>query len=256
MSDVKKHRILLSNDDGIHAPGLKVLERIAHTISDDVWVVAPEAEHSGAGHSLSLRKPIRARKLSPQRFAVDGTPTDCVMVALNKILKDQRPTLMLSGVNHGNNIGDDVTYSGTVAAAMESTLLGVPAIALSQATIINQPTKWGTAEHYGPLIIQKLLENPWDPYVLININFPPVVTQSVKGIRVVRQGVRTLRENLLDWYDPSGAPFYWIGAPRDNTPTEVDTDLEAITENAISITPLHIDLTHEATLQSLKSVFS
>lgn len=256
MSTFHKHRILLSNDDGIHAPGLKVLEKIARTLTDDVWVVAPETEHSGAGHSLSLRKPIRVRKLSHQRFAVDGTPTDCVMVALNKILKDKRPTLMLSGINHGNNIGDDVTYSGTVAAAMEATLLRVPAIALSQATSLNQPTKWATAEHFAPIIIQKLLDNPWPPYVLININFPPVVTQSVKGIRVVRQGVRTLRENLVDWYDPHGNPFYWIGVPRDNTPTEVDTDLEAITENAISITPLHVDLTHDATLESLKAVFS
>ncbi|ARN84693.1 5'/3'-nucleotidase SurE [Candidatus Nucleicultrix amoebiphila] len=249
-----KPRILISNDDGINAHGIKVLEKIAHTFTDDVWVVAPEIEHSGAGHSLTLRRPIRARKVSSQRYAVDGTPTDCVMVALTKILKDNQPTLMLSGINHGINIGDDITYSGTVAAAMEATLLGVPSIAFSQAGKNDQPIKWSTAEHFATDIIKKLIANPWPPYVLINVNFPDVVSSSVKGIRVVKQGVRTVRENLLDWFDPNGQPFYWIG-PRDSTPTEEGTDLEAIANGEISITPLHLDLTHEKTLRNLKQVF-
>jgi len=250
----KKLRILISNDDGIHAHGIKVLEKIAHTLTDDVWVVAPEIEHSGAGHSLTLRRPIRARKVSAQRYAVDGTPTDCVMVALTKILKDNQPTLMLSGVNHGINIGDDITYSGTVAAAMEATLLGVPSIAFSQAGKPDQPIKWSTAEHFATDIIKKLIDNPWPSYVFINVNFPDVVASSVKGIRVVKQGVRTIRENLLDWFDPNGQPFYRIG-PRDSTPTETGTDLEAIANGEISITPLHLDLTHEKTLKNLKLVF-
>lgn len=249
-----KPRILISNDDGINAHGIKVLEKIAHTFTDDVWVVAPEIEHSGAGHSLTLRRPIRARKVSSQRYAVDGTPTDCVMVALTKILKDNQPTLMLSGINHGINIGDDITYSGTVAAAMEATLLGVPSIAFSQAGKNDQPIKWSTAEHFATDIIKKLIANPWPPYVLINVNFPDVIASSVKGIRVVKQGVRTVRENLLDWFDPNGQPFYWIG-PRDSTPTEEGTDLEAIANGEISITPLHLDLTHEKTLRNLKQVF-
>lgn len=251
----KPLRILLSNDDGVHAPGLKALEKIARTLSDDIWVVAPEIEHSGSGHSLTLRRPIRSRKLSPQRYAVDGTPTDCVMVALTKILKDAPPDLMLSGINHGNNIGDDVTYSGTVAAAMEATLLGIPSMALSQGTLYGQPTKWGTAEHYAPEIIKKLMATPWPHHVLMNINFPDVITSSVNGIRVVRQGVRTLRENLVDWFDPYGRPFYWIGAHRDSTPTEANTDLEAIMEGAIAITPLHLDLTHDKTLKALRTTF-
>ncbi len=130
--DLAAARILISNDDGIEAPGLKLLTKVARTLSRDVWVVAPEQEQSGASHSLTLYRPLRVRKLGPRRFAVDGTPTDCVLLAVNVLLRDKRPSLVLSGVNAGGNLGEDVTYSGTVAAAMEATLLGVPAIALSQ----------------------------------------------------------------------------------------------------------------------------
>jgi 5'-nucleotidase len=255
MAKSKQPRILISNDDGVHAPGLKVLEKVARTITSDVWVVAPENEHSGAGHSLTLRRPIRVRKVSPKRFAVDGTPTDCVMVAINKILKDNPPTLVLSGINHGSNLGEDVTYSGTVAAAMEATLLGVPAIALSQSTKHDQPTKWSTAEYFAPQIIKKLIIQQWPSLVLMNVNFPDVVSQSVKGIRIVKQGLRHVRDNLIDWFDPVGRPFYWINVIQDNTPTELETDLEAINQDFIAITPLHLDLSHEKMLKQLKQVF-
>lgn len=250
-------RILVSNDDGIHSQGIKVLERIAQTLSEDVWVVAPETEQSGAAHSLTLRRPLRVNKVSRRRYAVDGTPTDCVMVAISEVLKDQKPTLMLSGINHGANMGEDVTYSGTVAAAMEATLLGVPAIALSQVTKQGQHVKWATAEHFAPKIIQKLLTVTLPRGTLININFPNLVTASVKGIEVVSQGLRNIRDSLIKWTDPRGIPFYWIGgAARDDSPTEVRTDLEAIQKGYISVTPLQLDLTNKDALKALGNLFN
>ena len=249
-------RILISNDDGVHAHGIKVLEKIAQTLSDDVWVVAPETEQSGAAHSLTLRRPLRVHKISPRRFAVDGTPTDCVMVALSEVLKDQKPTLMLSGINHGANMGEDVTYSGTVAAAMEATLLGVPAIALSQVTKTGQHVKWATSEHFAPEIISKIMKAGIPKGTLININFPNLVTASVKGVEVVSQGLRNIRDSLVKWTDPRGIPFYWIGgAERDDSPTEVQTDLEAIQNGYISVTPLQLDLTNKGALNSLEKAF-
>ncbi|WP_284448308.1 5'/3'-nucleotidase SurE, partial [Pseudoxanthomonas mexicana] len=148
-------RILVSNDDGIHAPGLKILEKIAHSLSKDVWVVAPEYEQSGASHSLTLTLPLRLRKINARKYAVRGTPTDCVMMAMHEIFKDKRPDLLLSGINRGANLGEDVTYSGTVAVAMEGSLLGVPSIALSQCFQHGHPVKWGTAEHHAPRVIKK-----------------------------------------------------------------------------------------------------
>lgn len=249
-------RILLSNDDGIHGPGLKVLESIARTLSDDVWIVAPETEQSGAGHSLTLRRPLRIRKISEKKFAVDGTPTDCVMIAVNEVMGKNKPTLMLSGVNQGANSGEDVTYSGTVAAAMEATLLGVPSIALSQASSFKHHTKWSTAEHHGPTLIKRILKNEWPRDVLMNINFPDVISSSVTGVRVVKQGIRNIRNHLLEWVDPRGIPFYWVGgAMRDDSPTEAKTDLEALQEGAIAVTPLHLDLTHHRTLKALEAEF-
>lgn len=251
-------RILISNDDGVHAPGIKVLETIAHTLTDDVWVVAPESEQSGAAHSLTLRRPLRIHKISPRRFAVDGTPTDCVMVAVSKIFEgDKKPTLMLSGINHGSNMGEDVTYSGTVAAAMEATLLGIPAVAFSQVTKPGQNVKWATAEHFAPLVLKELLSVGWPKNVLMNVNFPNLVTASVKGVRYVSQGLRNIRDSLVEWKDPRGNTFFWIGgADRDDSPTELDTDLDAIQQGYISVTPLHLNLTHTHTLSALKSRFA
>lgn len=246
-------RILISNDDGVHAPGIKVLQEIAGKLSDDVWVVAPESEQSGAAHSLTLRRPLRIRKISERRFAVDGTPTDCIMLGVKKILQDQKPTLVLSGINHGANLGEDVTYSGTVAAAMEATLLGIPAIALSLVTVPQQPIKWSTPEQLSPALLRSLIDTGWPQDVLININFPNLVTASVKGVKVVKQGVRTTHDDLIEWQDPRGSLFYWIGGvDRPNTSTETGTDLEAVTQGYVSVTPLHLDLTHNATLKNLK----
>ncbi|HLT77229.1 MAG TPA: 5'/3'-nucleotidase SurE [Ferrovibrio sp.] len=247
-------RILVSNDDGIHAPGLKILEKVARTLSKDIWVVAPEYEQSGASHSLTLTQPLRIRKVGPRKFAVRGTPTDCVMMAIHELMKDKRPDLLLSGVNRGANLGEDVTYSGTVAVAMEGTLLGVPSIALSQCFQFGHPVKWATAEHHAPKVIRKLLKAGWPKGVLINVNFPDVIADSVTGIEVVKQGQRDLTDLVLDHrIDARGVPYYWIGFRRQKSKAKRQSDLGATENGAISVTPLQLDLTQSATLKALRS---
>jgi 5'-nucleotidase len=253
--DLARARILVTNDDGINAPGLKVLERIAHALSPDVWVVAPELEQSGAGHSLTLRRPLQVRRLSKRRFAVDGTPTDCVLLAATRIVRGRRPDLVLSGVNRGVNLGEDVTYSGTIAAAMEATLLAMPAIALSQARNRQLPVHWGTAETHAPDVIRKLLSFAWPAGVLMNVNFPNVTAESVSGVRLCRQGRRVSNIEVVEARDPGGRPYLWIGDFSDDAPERRNTDLAAIADEAISVTPLYLDLTHAATLRKLQQVF-
>lgn len=249
-------RILITNDDGIHAPGLKFLEKIARILSKDVWVVAPEQEQSGAAHSLTLSRPLRIRKVSSHRFSINGTPTDCVLMAVNHILKKNPPTLILSGINYMGNLGEEVTYSGTVAAAMEGTLLGIPSIALSQVVTLPHPAKWATAAHFGPLVIRHLLKTTWPQNVLININFPDVISQSVTGVKIVSQGLRaTAADDIIHNIDPRGKPYYWIGPIIESPDYMPDTDLDTIAKGAISVTPLHLDLTHWESLKALKTAF-
>ncbi len=249
-------RILISNDDGIHAPGLKVLEKIAASLSKDVWVVAPEYEQSGASHSLTLTQPLRLRKINPRKFAVRGTPTDCVMMAVHEIFKGKRPDLLLSGVNRGSNMGEDVTYSGTVAVAMEGTLLGIPSIALSQKLTPGHPVKWATAEHHGPKIVRKLLKTGWPKDTLINVNFPDVMHDSVKGVQLCSQGQRDLTDLMLDHrIDARGVPYYWIGFRHDNGAPKPGTDLAAIESGHISVSPLHLNMTNMQALKKLKASF-
>ncbi|MBS4048448.1 MAG: 5'/3'-nucleotidase SurE [Alphaproteobacteria bacterium] len=250
-------RILVSNDDGIHAPGLKILEKVARSLSKDVWVVAPEYEQSGASHSLTLTLPLRLRKINARKYAVRGTPTDCVMMAMHEIFKDKRPDLLLSGVNRGANLGEDVTYSGTVAVAMEGSLLGVPSIALSQCFQHGHPVKWGTAEHHAPKVIKKLLKTGWAKDTLINVNFPDVVADSVTGIEVVPQGKRDLTDLLLDArVDARNVPYYWIGFRRQKDKYKRHTDLGATEAGAISVTPLQLDLTHKTGMKALKAALA
>ena len=249
-------RILVSNDDGIHAPGLKVMEKIAASLSKDVWVVAPEYEQSGASHSLTLTQPLRLRKINPRKFAVRGTPTDCVMMAVHEIFKGKRPDLLLSGVNRGSNMGEDVTYSGTVAVAMEGTLLGIPSIALSQKLTPGHPVKWSTAEHHGPKIVRKLLKTGWPKDTLINVNFPDVMHDSVKGVQLCSQGQRDLTDLMLDHrVDARGVPYYWIGFRHDNGSPKQGTDLAAIESGHISVSPLHLNMTNMQALKKLKASF-
>ncbi len=261
-------RILLTNDDGIHAPGFAVLESIAAKLSDDVWMVAPAEEQSGAGHSLTLSRPIRLRKHGDRKYAVSGTPTDAVMMALAHIMKDSPPDLVLSGVNRGANLAEDVTYSGTVSAAMEGALAGVRSIALSQVYAKEgmgdhgraqprlgdgaaQPS-FATAEAWAECVLRPLVEAPFTPGTLINVNFPALAPDAVKGIRVVRQGIRDYgRLRIIERTDPRGYRYYWFGlAPTVETPGHV-TDLEVIADGYIAVTPLHLDLTHEPGLHQL-----
>ena len=190
IDDLAKARILVTNDDGIHAPGLEALIEIANQLSTDVWVVAPEANQSGAGHSLSLSQPIRMREINETKFALEGTPTDCVLFAVKHLLKSRKPDLVLSGVNRGTNLADDVTYSGTIAAAMEGCLLGIPSIAFSQAYTHDRPVKWATATQHGADVARRVLSLDWPRNVLVNVNFPDVVAGSVKGTQITHQGVR------------------------------------------------------------------
>lgn len=251
-------RILVTNDDGIHAPGIKVLERIASQLSHDVWVVAPLEEQSGAGHSLTLSQPIRVQKFGPRHFGIRGTPTDSVMMALGKIVEGPRPDLILSGINRGANLAEDVTYSGTVSAAMEGTLAGVPSIALSQVTL-DRPVgeeAFVTANVFAQPIIRTLLQQGWPEGVLMNINFPPHTPDQIKGVRVTEQGQRDYGKIAIEErVDVRGFPYYWFGLGRESTQPSHETDLKAVREAFVSVTPLHLNLTHHATLGSLTKAF-
>jgi len=250
-------RILVSNDDGIHAPGLKAAEKVARALSDDVWIIAPETEQSGASHSLTLTRPLRVRKIGPKKFAVDGTPTDCVMMGVLHIMKDFRPDLVISGVNRGSNIADDVTYSGTIAAAMEGTVLGIPSIALSQAYTFdkNVQVRWSCAEAYGPTVIRKLLAAGWPKEVLVNINFPDRAPDKVEGVRVTEQGKRDQATLMVDErIDARGNPYFWIGFKRILSNPPQGTDLRAIYDGFVSVTPLHLNLTETPTIKMFESV--
>ncbi|MDE1146215.1 MAG: 5'/3'-nucleotidase SurE [Azospirillaceae bacterium] len=250
-------RILISNDDGIHAPGLAALERIARQLTDDVWVVAPEAEQSAASHSLTIHRPLRLKKVSDRRYTVDGTPTDCVLLAVNHLMADQRPDVVLSGVNHGQNLGEDVTYSGTIAAAMEATLLGIRAFAFSLRLRDGRDPDWATAERWGPDVIRKgMALADWPRHVLLNVNFPAVEPDEVAGIHVVRHANRKAGDDLFERMDPRGRPYVWIGAARGLKDIPADTDVHVVEAlGGISITPIHLDLTHYQTLARLQEVF-
>jgi 5'-nucleotidase len=251
---MKPPRILVSNDDGINAHGIRTLEKIAREVSDDVWVVAPETNQSGAAHSLTLTRPLRVRRHDERRFSVDGTPTDCVLIALQQIVQGPPVDLVLSGINHGANLGEDVTYSGTVAAAMEATLFKVPAIAFSQVCESRQHIKWATAERYAPRVIERLLSMPWPEDVLINVNFPDILADEVQGIRVTSQGKRKIGDTLIERTDPRGEPYLWIGALREEATHRQGTDLAAINEGYVSVTPVHLDMTHHASFAALRKL--
>lgn len=252
-------RILLTNDDGINAPGLNVLERIARTLSDDIWICAPSEEQSGAGHSLTLTRPVRLVQHAERRFSVTGTPTDSVTMGLRRVLPGP-PDLILSGVNRGANLGDDVTYSGTVSAALEGTLAGVRSIALSQVYAredAGHDVSFAAAEAWGEKVIRPLLDTPFAERTLVNVNFPPLAAEAVKGIRVVRQGFHDYaRGSVVEGRDPRGFNYYWFGLHGiEHTPGH-DTDLEAVADGYVAVTPLQLDLTHEASLAALSRRFT
>lgn len=255
MMDLKNTRIMVSNDDGIEAEGIAVLERIAQSLSDDVWVVAPAHENSGAGHSLSLHEPLRYRKHSERRWSVVGTPTDAVLVGVMEVLKDKRPGLVLSGINRGSNLAEDVTYSGTVSAAMEATLIDIPAIALSN-TVTEQGVDWTTPEKFAPDIIRKLTKLKWPTGTLMNVNFPALPPEKIRGVKPCPHGRRVLTDNLDRRVDPHGRPYIWIGGQRTEPFSEHPTaDYRQILEGWITVTPLNLDLTHYRMLEEMHAVF-
>ncbi len=239
-------RILLTNDDGIHAPGLGVLEKIAGALSDDVWTIAPETDQSGLSHSLSLSDPLRLRQISEKKFALRGTPTDCIIMAMRRLLAEKRPDLVLSGVNSGQNAADDVTYSGTVAGAIEGTLLGVPSIALSQASSFQHGERemhWETAEKYGPDVIRKLIDFGFPAGVLYNINFPNRPADDVEGVMITTQGRLTHGLHIDERVDGRGNQYFWLAYRRESPEILPGTDLDALVKGAVSVTPLRLDLT-------------
>ncbi|MBA2127538.1 5'/3'-nucleotidase SurE [Hyphomicrobium methylovorum] len=248
-------RILITNDDGVNAKGLEILKAIALGISPDVWVVAPETNQSGTSHSMTLHTPLRLRTLDDRTFAVDGTPTDSVIMAVRHLLKAQPPDLILSGVNHGSNLAEDITYSGTVAAAMEGALLGIRSIALSLMMSFEEGGRraiWDTPLAHAPQLIKKLIEKKWNPNTLINVNFPDVAPDEVKGVAVTSQGVRDQALlNIDSRKDPWGTPYFWFGFERRKSTLVPGTDLAAIAKNKISVTPLSLDLTDQSAAKAL-----
>ncbi len=252
-------RILVTNDDGIHAPGLDVCAEIAQALSDDVWVIAPETDQSGVSHSLSLNDPLRLREVSERRFAVKGTPTDCVIMGARHIIKDKRPDLVLSGVNRGRNVAEDVIYSGTVAGAMEGTILGIPSLALSMSykSRSNVPPFWNTAVRFGPDIIRRVLDTGMPRDVLVNVNFPDCAPDDVQGVAVTAQGRNQQTRIKIELrQDGRGHDYYWIAyiqqkgeQPRDGS------DLYALANKRIAVTPLRLDLTDEPFMTQLAELF-
>ena len=243
-------RILITNDDGIHAEGLSVLERVAATLSDDVTIVAPEIDQSGAAHSLSLNDPLRRREISPRHYALKGTPTDCVIMGVRMIMKERPPDLILSGINRGLNVAEDVTYSGTIAGAMEGTLLGIPSIALSQGYRSGERAKapFACAETHAPALIRRLLDAGIPAGVLVNVNFPGCQPQEVTGLAVTVQGRRDAGlAQLEERQDGRGIPYFWIRFARNRQIPLDGSDLAAVAAGKISLTPLRLDLTDEPT---------
>jgi 5'-nucleotidase len=248
-------RILLTNDDGIHAEGLAALERIAAQLSDDIWICAPEYEQSGASRALTLADPIRVRRLGERRFATTGTPTDCVLMGIHELVEGKRPDLVLSGVNRGANLAEDVTMSGTVAGAIEAMALGVPGIALSQMGFYEPGASYGPAEAFAPGIIKKLVEAGWANNVIMNINFPNGPIAAITEVEVTRQGFRDAHiRHAEKRTDLRGREYYWMGFRQERSKPAQGTDLRALSEGRISVTPLHIDLTHMPSVHELKKV--
>jgi 5'-nucleotidase len=250
-------RILVTNDDGIHAPGLDACKEIARALGAEVWVVAPETDQSGVSHSLSLNDPLRLREVEERTYAVKGTPTDCVIMAARHIMPN-KPDLVLSGVNRGRNAGEDVTYSGTVAGAMEGTVLGIPSFALSQgysfATKGNPP--WQTAIQHAPAIIRRVLKEGMPRDVLVNVNFPDCPPDQVAGIAVATQGKRDQELLRIEArHDGRGNPYYWIAFARAMVEAAPGTDLHALAQNRISVTPLRLDMTDEPFMTQLAQMF-
>jgi len=243
--------ILLSNDDGVYAQGLVVLMEHLQDLAE-VYVVAPDREKSAVSHAVTLHRPLRVEKNKDRVFAVDGTPTDCVILAVNKLLKE-RPDLLVSGINQGGNMGDDITYSGTVSAAMEGTILGIPSIAIS--LVIEKHRNFKVAAEFAKKLVKWVMQNPLPKNTFLNVNVPDVASYTeLKGIKWTRQGKMLYADSIDELIDPRGRKYYWIGGvPLKDIENEDDTDIGAVSKGYISITPVHLDLTDYVALKLLKS---
>lgn len=242
-----KKVILISNDDGIQSEGLHALAKALKTLGE-VFVVAPDREQSAAGHSLTLQRPLRVEKVGHNTYAVDGTPTDCINLAVNGIMPS-RPNLIVSGINKGGNLGDDITYSGTVSAAMEGTLLGIPSLAIS--LVSRNDFNFKPAVRFAVKLARFILKKGLPKDTLLNVNVPNVREGELKGYRVTRQGKRIYGDVIVEKVDPRGKKYYWIGGDELRWEGGKDTDFDAIANNYISITPVHLDMTNYPSFKEL-----
>jgi 5'-nucleotidase len=240
--------ILLSNDDGISSEGLAILQETLAPL-DEIWVVAPDRDQSAVSHSLTLHRPLRIDQVGPRAFTVDGTPTDCVNLAINGILRE-RPRLVLSGINRGANLGDDITYSGTVSAAMEATLLGVPAIAVS--LVGREQFDFRASAAFASRLAAAVLRDHLPADTLLNVNVPGLPAAQIKGVALTRQGKRRYGDVIVEKVDPRGRKYYWIGGDQLGFVDAEGTDFSAVQQGLISITPLHLDLTNYTSLHALE----
>jgi 5'-nucleotidase len=248
MTVTKKKKILISNDDGIHSEGIKALARAMKALGE-VYVVAPDRERSASSHSLTLYHPLRVEEIRKNWYAVDGTPTDCVNLAINGIL-EERPDVVVAGINKGPNLGDDITYSGTVSVAMEGTLLGVPSVAVSITA--KRDFHFKTAADFAKRLVRFVLKNGLPSDTLLNVNVPNVVPGEIKGYRITKQGKRVYGDAVVEKIDPRGRKYYWIGGGDLGFVHSKDSDFQAISEGYASVTPIHLNLTNHSALREIK----
>ena len=245
--------ILVTNDDGISSQGIKILEKIAKNLSDNVFVIAPNNEQSAKSHSITLTDPLRINKLSNKRFSITGTPTDCVILGVNKVM-NCTPDLILSGINCGANIADDISYSGTIAAAIEGSLMGITSIALSQVYSDRKNISWDVSKKYSQVVIEKLLDIKFEKNILLNVNFPSNLTKNKNFISITKQGKRSYEKmHIESKNDPRGEDYYWLGYRKQKIVPKDNSDLAAIAKGFISISPLKIDFTHNKSLNLLRN---
>jgi len=247
--------ILVTNDDGINSQGIKILEKVAKNLSDNVYVIAPNTEQSAKSHSITLTEPLRINNLSKKRFSITGTPTDCVILGINQIIKSL-PDLILSGINCGANIAEDISYSGTIAAAIEGSLMGVPSIALSQVYNDRKKISWDVSKKYSQLVINRLLDIGFEKNILFNINFPHILSKNEDFISITKQGKRGYEEShIVRKSDPRGEDYFWLGYRKQRLSPRDKSDLAAISNGLISVSPLKIDFTDNQSLKILRSYF-
>jgi 5'-nucleotidase len=249
-------RVLIVNDDGIDAPGILLLEEVVRQFTDDVWVIAPDEERSGAGHSLSLSYPIRVKQRDERHFAVKGTPTDCALLGIYDLLGDRKPDLLLSGINRGPNLAEDITYSGTASAAIEGAMLGIPSVALSQIWTYQTEVQWATARHYTEQLLPGLLAMEWKQGSFVNVNFPHCPLSEVSGVRVTTQGMRPPGSfRPIRRVDERHVPYYWVKIAFPDGGAAEGNDLAAARDNAVSITPMQLDMTAHDQIAAFRARF-